>query len=133
MFNRGRDNKHALILPNLSESESIIIYDFLLMKQKISNLQSRPEIVMESNTILRSIAHEIERGKIPREFNFKLFVLKRLPRKYWDENIPISDSLIFSYIMDVINYLIEKSKQPDGVRQREYEELLRNERARFSK
>ena len=129
----SRDNKHGLILPNLSESESIIIYDFLLMKQKINNLASRPEVVMECNTILRSIAHEIQRGKIPSEYSFKKFILKRLPQRYWDENIPIGDSMIYSYIMDVINYLIEKSKKPDIVRQKEYEELLSHDRERLPK
>lgn len=126
-----KDNKQKLILPNLSESESIIVYDFLLMKQKINSMAFRSEVVMECNTILRSIAHEIARGRIPKEYSFKPFVLKRLSKRYWDENIPISDSLIYSYIMDVINYLMEKTKMPDGVRQNEYKELLSNERARI--
>lgn len=121
-----RENKHQIVMPNLSESESIIIYDFLLMKQKMNSLESRSEVVMESNTILRSIANEIGHGRIPKEYSFKKFVLKRLPQRYWDENIPISDSLIYAYIMDVINYLLEKSKKPDNIRQKEYEELLKN-------
>jgi hypothetical protein len=104
-----------------------------MMKQNINNLESRSEVVMESNTILRSIAIEIKHGRIPSEYSFKKFILKRLPKRYWDEEIPISDSLIYAYIMDVINYLFEKSKKPDNVRQKEYEELLKNERERLSK
>lgn len=128
MLNKTKDNK-AIILPNLSETESIIVFDFLMMRQRNQNIESRSSIIMIRNSIVRDIALEIQRGRIPDDddYNFKKYFLKRMPLRYWIESLPVRDDLIDSYIKGVINYLMEKTQLPENMRKRLFDEVLFNE------
>lgn len=128
-FNRqNRFNNH--MDPNLVSTESIILdairnYFALLWAHHYSPGDDNRYAVR----VLAIIKTAIQHGDIPPSYNF----IHYCPAVIFVTNRPIPRTVIEAYFAAISDYLVNKMTKPDEVRQREYEELVENERSRVSR